>query len=105
VANPAPLQLLLLGVSANWVRLRGSSPICLARVGITAASVALAGYAAIVALRAVPTWSAVYYGEDGSPGPSLFVLTLGIVARIPKCRIILDWWLPGASSPRWLAMD
>lgn len=79
VSNPGPLQLVLLvGIGlAFWAAARPR--LVLPAVALSALAVALAGYLAVGALRAVSTWSAVWYGVDGSAGPATFVMAGGLV--------------------------
>ena len=79
VTNPAPLQLvILLSIGlAFWAAARPR--LAWPAMAASALAVALAGYLAVGALRAVSTWSAVWYGVDGSAGPATFVMAAGLV--------------------------
>lgn len=79
VTNPAPLQLVLLGVLGLAFLGVARSRLAWPAMAASALVVALAGYLAVGALRAVSTWSAVWYGVDGSAGPATFVMAGGLV--------------------------
>jgi hypothetical protein len=79
VTNPAPLQLVLLVACGVAFLLARRRRLAWLAMGVSAAIVVFAGYLAVGALRAVSTWSAVWYEADGEPGPSTVVMATGIV--------------------------
>jgi len=78
VRDDSTLAPILLGVMALAWAIAGSRRWRWAAAAGAAGTIALGGYGALAGLRAIPTWAAVNYGADGTPGPAIFVATAGL---------------------------
>lgn len=79
VQNFDTLQFLLLLAAGLALLLAGRRKLAWLAMVMSAGTLVLAGYTAVAGLRAVTTWSGVWYKIDGDAGPSTFVMVGGLL--------------------------